>query len=66
MTLNDKELTQKIKNKIAVEIKGNNYYVIANKSGSCDNCYFSNKCSCPQQAITICCSNGGNILKLKK
>lgn len=32
-------------------------------TGTCDGCYFLGK-KCPNRAVTICCSNGGNIFKL--
>ena len=63
MVIRNPIIDEKIKNKIPVRIKGNDYLIESNPKGSCDNCYFIDK-TCPKDAVTICCSNGGNILKL--
>lgn len=47
----------------AEENKEKEFNIIHNKKGSCDECYFRGK-TCPILAVTICCSNGGNIFKL--
>ena len=64
MMLNDPELTELIKKQIPVEICGTQYLIQSQKSGLCDNCYFEDKDKCPTKAVSICCSNGGNILKI--
>lgn len=64
MTLNDRELAQIVKKQVPVEISGRYYTVHTQKSGLCDNCYFEDKDKCPTKAVNICCSNGGNILKI--
>lgn len=66
MILNDPELREIIKNDEAIEITNKQFTVIPNRSGSCDDCYFQSKEKCPPHAVRICCSNGGNILKLKE
>lgn len=70
MVINDPRITQIIKERRTIEIAGNKYYIIANKQGSCDGCYFNQHSdkpypenNCPMLAVTICCSNGGNILR---
>lgn len=65
MVIKDKELEDIIVNKTPICINGTEYIVERNPIGSCDECYFLGK-TCPMRAVTICCSNGGNILKLKE
>lgn len=65
MTVNDKRLAEIISNNTPVMIAGNYYTVVPNKAGSCDGCVFQST-QCPQKAVTICTSNGGNILKAYK
>lgn len=65
MVTKDQIIEDLIKTNTPVEIRGNEYYIQKNPSGSCDGCYFLGR-SCPSRAVTICCSNGGNILKLKE
>lgn len=63
MNLRDVELENITKNKIPVTINNKEYIVESNPIGTCDGCYFLDK-SCPARAVNICCSNGGNILKI--
>ena len=56
-----------------IEINKEHFRIIANRAGSCDGCYFDSlkdkefpESNCPVLAVTICCSNGGNILKKVK
>lgn len=69
MIVNDPNITKMIKERKTIEIDGKQLYIIANKRGTCDGCYFDqfNKSwpdnSCPRLAVTICCSNGGNIFE---
>lgn len=65
MNLRDVELENIVKNKIPVTINNKKYIVESNPIGTCDGCYFVDK-GCPAKAVNICCSNGGNILKLLK
>lgn len=65
MTVNDQKLEELIVNRTPVTFRGKEFIIERNPKGSCDNCYFYTQDSCPSKAITICCSNGGNILKLK-
>lgn len=62
MTVNDPNIKKLIKEHTPVDIAGKKYIIEYNPSGSCNRCYFSNKI-CPSKAVTICTSNGGNILK---
>lgn len=39
--------------------------IVRQPNGSCDGCCLKGS-QCPSKAITICCSHGGNILKLPK
>lgn len=63
MRLYDPELAQMVDSQTKVEIEKKLYTVQSNRSGLCDGCAFIDKKKCPQYAITICTSNGGNILK---
>lgn len=63
MTIYDPELAEIIKNEEPVEIAGNSYIIVPNRSGSCDGCAFGSLTRCPSTAVRYCCSNGGNILK---
>lgn len=65
MTLNDQELAKIVKNRMPVTIDNKQFIVEPNPIGSCDGCYYSDK-NCPTLARRYCCSNGGNILRLKK
>lgn len=65
MNLRDVELENIIKNKISVTINNKEYIVESNPIGTCDGCYFLDK-DCPAKAVSICCSNGGNIFKIMK
>lgn len=50
------------KEKRIVEILNKKFEVIPSKGGSCDDCYFLNKQTCPPKALRNCIW-GGNILK---
>ena len=63
MRIKDPRIDEQIKNKIPIKIKDSMFFIERNPKGSCDGCYFKDK-TCPKDAVTICCSNGGNILKL--
>lgn len=63
MTLNDQELAKIIKDKTPITISRKQFVIESNPIGTCDGCYFLDK-NCPAKAVNICCSNGGNILKL--
>ena len=70
MVINDQKLALMIKENRTIEINGEEFRIIANKRGSCDGCYFSEytdkvypENNCPILAVTICCSNGGNIFE---
>lgn len=59
-----------IKEHKTIKIAEEEFEIVANKRGSCDGCYFDQysdkpfpENNCPRLAVTICCSNGGNILK---
>ena len=65
MIVNDQKLAKIIKDKVPVTIQEQQYYIIPSPSGTCDGCVFLEK-ACPQKAITICTSNGGNILVKNK
>lgn len=65
MYLMDGEIQALIESNITVKINGQEFYIRKNPKGSCDNCYFYDK-KCASKAVTICCSNGGNILELRK
>lgn len=63
MRTKDPIVEQLVKDRIPVKLEGHLFIVERNPIGSCDDCYFFEK-QCPKRAITICCSNGGNIFKL--
>lgn len=65
MTLNDQELAKIVRDRIPVTIDNKQFIVESNPIGSCDGCYYLDK-NCPTLARRYCCSNGGNILRLKK
>lgn len=65
MTLNDQELAKIVKNRIPVTIDNKQFIIESNPIGSCDRCYYLDK-NCPTLARRYCCSNGRNILRLKK
>lgn len=65
MVVKDPKIDDYIKNKTPIKIRDNTFLIERNPKGSCDGCYFKDK-TCPKDAVTICCSNGGNILKLIK
>lgn len=62
MVVNDPSIKKLIKEHIPVDIAGKKFTIEYNPSGSCNRCYFYNRI-CPSEAVTICISNGGNILK---
>lgn len=66
MTLHDSELAEIVKRGLAVEIDNIQYTVHQQRSGSCDGCAFETQRRCPDLARRYCCSNGGNILKLRE
>lgn len=61
MIINDHNLSKVIEQKLPVYIAQKLYYVVKQPTGSCDGCVFINDI-CPQKAVAICTSNGGNIL----
>lgn len=63
MTIRDPFIETLVKDKTPIVLGGVKVTVEKNPLGSCDGCYFLGK-QCPSRAITICCSNGGNIFKL--
>lgn len=63
MTLNDQGLAKIIKDKTPITISRRQFIVESSPVGTCDGCYFLDK-NCPAKAVNICCSNGGNILKI--
>lgn len=65
MVVKDPQIEYLINTHTAIKIGEHEFYVERNPLGGCDNCYFQNK-KCASKALTICCSNGGNILKLKE
>ena len=64
MILKDKNIQDLVDTHTPVKIGDNEFYIEPNSKGSCEGCYFINK-TCHMKAVNICCSNGGNILKLK-
>lgn len=48
-----------------IQLGNTTYDIVSNTKGSCDGCCFHGS-QCPSKAITICCSHGGNILKVAK
>lgn len=62
MIMKDPFLERMIKDKTPILINDMWFTIEKNPFGSCDGCYFLNK-DCPAKAVTLCCSNGGNILK---
>lgn len=62
MKLKDPNIERLVKTKTPIHIKDEEFYIEKSVIGSCDGCYFIDKI-CPAKAVTICCSNGGNILK---
>lgn len=65
MTINDPFIEQLVRSHTPILIGENEFYIERSPLGSCDGCYFHEK-RCSSKAVTICCSNGGNILKLKE
>lgn len=65
MRIKDPFIEQLIKDHIPIRIGNNEYYIEKSPLGSCNGCCFKEE-QCPSKAVTICCSNGGNILKLKE
>lgn len=63
MKLKDPIIENMIKNKVELPFGDVKVTVEPNPTGTCDGCYFLGK-TCPSRAVTICCSNGGNIFKL--
>lgn len=69
MVIKDQKIEQMIKEGKTIEIEGELLKIIANRRGSCDGCYFDQfekpypHNNCPKLAVTICCSNGGNIFE---
>lgn len=49
----------------SIKLGNTTYDIVSNPRGSCDGCCFYAS-ECPRKAITICCSAGGNILKVAK
>lgn len=66
MNIRDKDLAEITDTNTTIEIENKNYYVKSNRSGSCDGCAFIGGKTCPSKAVTICTSNGGNILVEKE
>ena len=73
MVIRDLKIEQMIEEGRTIEIEHEQFQIIANRKGSCDGCYFDQlkdklfpASNCPMLAVTICCSNGGNILKKVK
>ena len=65
MVIRDQELERIVNNKIPVNINNKLFTVVKNPTGSCNGCYFyENNEPCASKAVCICCSNGGNVLKL--
>lgn len=65
MRQKDPIIEDMIKNKTKIPFGKIKVIVEPNPTGTCDGCYFLGK-QCPSRAVTICCSNGGNIFKLVK
>lgn len=65
MVIKDPFIQKLIKEHTPITIGDNEYYIEKSPLGSCDGCVFK-ETWCPTKAVTICCSNGGNILKLKE
>lgn len=65
MVLKDKTIDHLIDTHTPIKIGEYEFYIERSPLGRCDNCYFQDK-RCASKALTICCSNGGNILKLKE
>lgn len=65
MIVKDNYLEMLINTHTPITIRGKEYYIEKSPIGSCDGCAFRGDW-CPTKAVTICCSNGGNILKLKE
>lgn len=65
MNVRDEGIDKIIDSNGTVNINNQEFYIQRNPSGSCDGCYFHDK-RCASKALTICCSNGGNVLKLKE
>lgn len=63
MRTKDPIVEELVKHHIPVKLGNDLFIVEKNPIGSCDGCYFIGG-NCPSRAITICCSNGGNIFKL--
>ena len=64
MVVKDKQIEQLVNTHTPVKIGDKEFYIERSPLGCCDDCYFRDK-QCATNALTICCSNGGNILKLK-
>lgn len=65
MRLKDPIIEDMIKHKTELPFGDVKLTVVPNPMGTCDGCYFlDSKKNCPNRAVTICCSNGGNIFKL--
>lgn len=65
MRTKDPFIQQLINDHTPVTIGDYEYYIEKSPLGTCDGCVFKDS-RCPTKAVTICCSNGGNILKLKE
>lgn len=63
MRVKDQFIDKLIETKAQIAIGEDKFYIERSPSGCCDGCYFLQK-QCPTRATQICCSNGGNILKL--
>lgn len=63
MRLNDPIIENMVRNKTELTFGDVKVIVKPSPTGTCDGCYFLGK-KCPNRAVTICCSNGGNIFKL--
>lgn len=63
MRQKDPIIADMIKNETKIPFGNIKVIVKPNPTGTCDGCYFLGK-NCPNRAVTICCSNGGNIFKL--
>lgn len=64
MRLQDPVLEDIVQHDRSIIISGKWFKVRKSPTGSCDNCYFLDKEKCPVLAVTMCCSNGGNIFEL--
>lgn len=59
----NEEWTLKAIKEGSITISNTEYLIEKHPSGSCESCCFIGS-QCPSEAITICCSDGGNVLKV--